>query len=151
MNGNLVGITCENSEATLMVEWGTRLSDIIRMLPEPERPYLAAYVNNSIEELDYMIYEPVSVRFIDITHFEGIRVYERTLFFTLQKAVHDLFPGRRVRIPHSVSKGFYCEIEGMDEVSQEEVDRLKARMDDLIAQDIPIARRKVLSTEAKEL
>lgn len=98
-----------------------------------------------------MIYEPVSVRFIDITHFEGIRVYQRTLFFTLQKAVHDLFPGRRFRIPHSVSKGFYCEIEGLDEVSQEDVDRLKARMNDLIAQDIPIARQKVLASEAKEV
>lgn len=108
MNGNLVGIACENNGANMMVEWGTRLSDIIRMLPEPDLPYLAAYVNNDIKELDYMIYEPVSVRFIDITHFEGIRVYQRTLFFTLQKAVHDLFPGRRFRIPHSVSKGFYC-------------------------------------------
>ena len=151
MNGNLVGIACENNGANMMVEWGTRLSDIIRMLPEPDLPYLAAYVNNDIKELDYMIYEPVSVRFIDITHFEGIRVYQRTLFFTLQKAVHDLFPGRRFRIPHSVSKGFYCEIEGLDEVSQEDVDRLKARMNDLIAQDIPIARQKVLASEAKEV
>lgn len=78
-------------------------------------------------------------------------MYQRTLFFTLQKAVHDLFPGRRFRIPHSVSKGFYCEIEGLDEVSQEDVDRLKARMNDLIAQDIPIARQKVLASEAKEV
>lgn len=135
----------------MMVEWGTRLDEIVKMLPEPERPYLAAYVNNSIKELDYMIYEPVSVKFIDITNYEGIRVWQRTLFFTLQKAVHDLFPGRRFTIPHSVSKGFYCEIEGMEEVSQEDVDRIKARMDDLIRQDIPIVRQKVLSSEAKEV
>lgn len=135
----------------MMVEWGTRLDEIVKMLPEPERPYLAAYVNNSIKELDYMIYEPVSVKFIDITNYEGIRVWQRTLFFTLQKAVHDLFPGRRFTIPHSVSKGFYCEIEGMEDVSQESVDRIKARMDDLIRQDIPIVRQKVLSSEAKEV
>ena len=48
MNGNLVGIACENNGANMMVEWGTRLSDIIRMLPEPDLPYLAAYVNNDI-------------------------------------------------------------------------------------------------------
>lgn len=151
MNGSLINIACENNGAKMMVEWGTRLDEIVKMLPEPERPYLAAYVNNSIKELDYMIYEPVSIKFIDITHFEGIRVYHRTLFFTLQKAVHDIFPGRRLRIPHSVSKGFYCEIEGMEEVSPESVDRIKARMDDLIRQNIPIVRQKVLSSEAKEV
>lgn len=151
MSSSLISIACENNGAKMMVEWGTRLDEIVEMLPEPQRPYLAAYVNNSIKELDYMIYEPVSVRFIDITNYEGIRVYQRTLFFTLQKAIHDLFPGRRFTIPHSVSKGFYCEIEGMEDVSQETVERIKARMDDIIRQDIPIVRQKVLSSEAKEV
>ncbi len=151
MNGNLVKIVCENSGGSITVEWGTMLSEVVDMLPEPPRPYLAAYVNNSIAELDYRISEPVTVRFIDMTHYEGIRVYHRTLFFLLQKAVHDLFPGRRFRIPHSVSKGFYCEIEGIDAVSQNDIDLLKARMDDLIAQNIPIVRQKVASEEAKEI
>lgn len=151
MNGNLINVRCENNNSDIMVEWGTRLDAIVEMLPESPYQYLAAYVNNTIKELDYKIYEPVSINFIDITHFEGIRVYERTLFFTVQKAVHDLFPGRRFRIPHSVSKGFYCEIDGMDEVSQEDVNRLKERVDALIAQNIPVVRRKVLATEAKEV
>ena len=150
MNDILIDIVCENSDATLTVEWGTTLRDVVNMLPKPERPYLAAYVNNSIKELDYRVYRPVSVRFIDITHFEGTRVYQRTLFFTLQKAVHDLFPDKRFSIPHSVSKGFYCEIEGMDRIAPDDIDRLKARMDELIRQDIPIVRRKVRTEEARE-
>ena len=150
MNDILIDIVCENSGATLTVEWGTTLRDVVNMLPKPERPYLAAYVNNSIKELDYRVYRPVSVRFIDVTHFEGTRVYQRTLFFTLQKAVHDLFPDKRFSIPHSVSKGFYCEIEGMDRISPDDIDRLKARMDELIRQDIPIVRRKVRTEEARE-
>ena len=145
MNDILIDIVCENSDATLTVEWGTTLRDVVNMLPK-----LAAYVNNSIKELDYRVYRPVSVRFIDVTHFEGTRVYQRTLFFTLQKAVHDLFPDKRFSIPHSVSKGFYCEIEGMDRIAPDDIDRLKARMDELIRQDIPIVRRKVRTEEARE-
>ncbi len=151
MNGNLIQIKCENSCGNITVEMGSSLSEIIRMLPEPPMPYLAAYVNNAIKELDYRIFEPVEVRFIDITHFEGIRVYQRTLFFTLQKAVHDLFPGKRFRIPNSVSKGFYCEIEGMEKISQEDVDRIKARMDELITQKIPIVSSKAPAEEVKEI
>lgn len=151
MNSNLVKIKCANTCGDLMVEMGTSLGDIVKMLPEAPMPYLAAYVNNAIKELNYRIFEPVEVRFIDITHFEGIRVYQRTLFFTLQKAVHDIFPGRRFRIPNSVSKGFYCEIEGMETMTQEDVDRIKARMDELIAQKIPIGRSKVATEEVKEI
>lgn len=151
MNGSLICIACANNGANIMVEWGTTLGEVIKMLPQPQRSYLAAYVNNNLKELDFKIYKPASVNFIDITHFEGIRVYQRTLFFILQKAIRDIFPGRKFRIPHSVSKGFYCEIEGLEEVSQEDVDRIKARMNDLIAQDIPIVRKQVLAEEAKEV
>lgn len=147
-----VQIVCENTCGKLMVEQGTPLNDIIKMLPAPgDYPWLAAYVNNGIKELDYRIFEPVTVYFINITHFEGIRVYHRTLFMLLQKAVHDLFPDRHFRLLNSVSKGFYCEIEGLEEVKQEDVDRIKARMRDLIAQDIPIVRDKVLFEEAREI
>ena len=135
----------------MVVEWGARLGDVVDMLPKPERPYLAAYVNNSIKELDYMIYKPVSVRFIDETDFEGARVYQRTLFFIIQKAVHDIFPDKKFRIPYSVSRGFYGEIEGLDHVTAEDVERIKARVADLIRQDIPIVRRKVSTDEAREM
>ncbi len=151
MNEKLIKIVCENGGCELTVEWGTTLSDIAKMLPEPPHPYLAAYVNNTVHDMRYRIFEPSTIRFFDMTHFEGVRVYDRTLFFTLQKAVHDLYPGRRFRIPHSVSRGFYCEIEGMDEITQADVERIRERMNDLIAQDIPIVRRKVLNEEAREL
>lgn len=147
----MINIVCENNGANMVVEWGARLGDVVDMLPKPERPYLAAYVNNSIKELDYMIYKPVSVRFIDETDFEGARVYQRTLFFTIQKAVHDIFPDKKFRIPYSVSRGFYGEIEGLDHVTAEDVERIKARVADLIRQDIPIVRRKVSTDEAREM
>ena len=73
----------------------------------------------------------------DITHFEGIRVYQRTLFMILHKAVHDLYPDNRFRIKHSLSKGFYCELEGITP-SEEVAARVRERVDELIAQNIPI-------------
>ncbi|MDR2885312.1 MAG: nucleoside kinase [Rikenellaceae bacterium] len=152
MSEQVVKVVCENTGAHLYVNMGVSLSEIAGMLSLPsEYPFLAAFVNNSLKELDYRVYDPVSVRFIDITHSEGMRVYQRTLFFTMSKAVHDIFPDRRFRIKHSVSKGFYCEIDGMEGVSQEDIDRIKERMRELVDQQIPIVRQKMLSTEAAEL
>lgn len=151
---DVVKIICENTSSEVHVEWGTPIGKIIDMLPlrrDGDHPFLAAYVNNSIKELDYRIWEPVSVRFVDITGWEGMRVYQRTLFFVLQKAVHDLFPQHKFRLRHAVSKGFYFEIEGMDEVSERTVERIRERMADLVSQNLPIVRRKVLKAEAEKI
>ncbi|MCL2561021.1 MAG: nucleoside kinase [Rikenellaceae bacterium] len=149
MNGT-VKIICDNNDCHITVSRGTALADVITILSlRNPHPFLAALVNNKYRELDYAVYEPCTVRFIDITHFEGMRVYQRTLFFTLSKAVRDLYPGCTFRVRHAVSKGFYCEIDGRPEITQEEIDALKRRMHELIAQDIPIIKEKMLHTEAE--
>ncbi len=152
MPDTVVKVICENNGTQLFVNMGVSLSDVAGMLSLPgEYPFLAAFVNNSLKELGYKIYDPVSVRFIDVTDPEGMRVYQRTLFFTMNKAVHDIFPANRFRIKHSVSKGFYCEIDGMEDIPQSDVDRIAARMHELVGQDVPIVREKVLSSEAQAL
>ncbi len=151
MKGKKIRIICENESRAIYVEMGTSLLEIVeRLKPGNPNPYLAAYVNNKIKELSYVVYEPVSVRFIDITHFEGHRVYERTLFFILNKAIHDLWPGRKFYVKHSVSRGFYSEIEGMDQITQETIDRIKVRVSELVEDGIPIEHDKVLYHEAEE-
>ena len=108
-----IQVICENLDRTIEVEMGTSLLEIERQyLPGGPHPYLAAYVNNRIKELNYKVYTPITVRYIDITDFEGIRVYERTTSFILQRAIWDLYPGRKLYIRHSMLRGFYCEIEG---------------------------------------
>ncbi len=148
---SIIKIICENSASELSVEMGTSLAEVIEMLSlKNDHPFLAAYVNNRIKELNYKVYTPISVRFIDITDFEGTRVYQRTLFFIMHKAVHDLYPDSSFSIKHSVSKGFYCEIEGRDDLSEDEIDNIKRRMDDIISRDIPIVRERVLSADAEK-
>ena len=145
-----VKIVCQNIQGTLEVAWGTSLAEVAAQIGnENGHPYLAAYVNNSIRELDYKIADPVSVKFIDITHFAGMRVYQRTLFITLHKAVHDLYPDHTFKITQSVSRGFYCEIEGIVS-TPEVVASIKRRMDELIAANLPIVRHKMLHDEAIE-
>jgi uridine kinase len=72
---NIIKVYCENTSSHIEVEMGTPLLDIARQLSLPGKyPHLAADVNNRIKELHYRVYTPISLRFIDITHFEGHRV-----------------------------------------------------------------------------
>lgn len=91
------------------------------------------------------------MQFIDITHFEGSRVYQRTLFMVLHKAVADLFPDCRLSVKHSVSKGFYCEIIGRKDISTDDVAAIKHRADEIIAADMPINKERLTRTEAEVL
>lgn len=110
-----IEVVCDNIGGTIEVAMGTTLREVEQRLGiVGPRPFLAAYVNNRIKELDYKIYTPVTLRFVDITSFEGIRVYQRTSWFILQKAARELFPGHTLHIRHSMgTSGFYCELEGI--------------------------------------
>ncbi|MEG1645177.1 MAG: nucleoside kinase [Alistipes sp.] len=147
-----IKVICDNLHRTVEVEMGTTLLDLVAQLPlDGDYPALAAFVNNRIKELSYKIYTPVSISFTNITSFEGFRVYQRTSSFVLHKAVHDLWPQRQLYIRHSLGhSGFYCEIEGMNELSGHEIDQIKAQMHKIITADYPITRKKMLTSEVRE-
>lgn len=146
-----IRIVCDNLGGPLDVAMGTTLLDVLRQLGlSTPRPFLAAYVNNRIKELNYRIYTPVTVRFIDAASFEGVRVYQRTAWFILLKAVRDLFPEGRLHVRHSLGQnGFYCEIEGVGELSESQKDGLLHRMREITAADLPITRAKMLTGEVR--
>lgn len=156
MNKNMsdtLPVICENAGRTIEVALGTTLLEVERQLRlDGPHPFLAAYVNNRIKELNYRIYKPVTVRFIDITSFEGIRVYQRTISFILQKAVRELFPDRTLYIRHSLgASGFYCEISGFGPIPAEHLDAIKARMRGIIDRNLPIQGVKMLTDTARKI
>ena len=156
MNKNMsdtLPVICENAGRTIEVAMGTTLLEVERQLRlDGPHPFLAAYVNNRIKELNYRIYKPVTVRFIDITSFEGIRVYQRTISFILQKAVRELFPDRTLSIRHSLgARGFYGEISGFGPIPAEHLDAIKARMRGIIDRNLPIQGVKMLTDTARKI
>ncbi len=145
-----IAVICQNTGSTVGVEMGTSLLDIAATIPAGPHPYLAALVNNRIKELDYRIYTPVTVRFIDITSFQGIRVLQRTAWFILQKTLHDLYPALTLHIRHSLGRsGFYCETDGRDEFSAAEARAIAERMRQIVSADLPIRRRKLPTEQVR--
>ncbi len=146
-----VKIRCENNDSEIVVAKGISLGEVAMMLPSKDKyPFIAAYVNNKSKDLNYRVYEPKNVRFIDATHFEGARVYQRTLFFVLYKAVRDLFPQGVLKIQHSLGRGFYFVVEGV-EAHEGMAEAIAGRMRELTEADIPITRQIVHRTEAEAI
>ncbi len=151
--GKLIKINCLNNKKIKDYKLGTSLFEIIKdqniTLPYP---ILGAMVNNKLEELTYEIYKPKTIRFIDIAHKDGLLMYIRSLSFVLIKAVKELYPDRLIKIQHSVSKGIYCELEGLDkENSLQTVSDIENRMRKIIDDDIPFIRKEIQVEEALDI
>ena len=140
---NNIKVYCENTASHIEVQMGTTLLELTKSLAlKHSYPVLAAYVNNRIKELNYRVYTPISVRFIDISHSEGHRVYQRTVAFLLQRAMAELFADYPFHIRHSVGSGYYCEAEGKESFSELECIALEQKVREIAAENIPIERHK---------
>lgn len=147
-----VEIVIENTGQKIKVTPGLSLLEIANIFDiKLEHQILGAMVNNQLKELGYEVYTPKTIRYIDITHAAGMRMYHNSLFFVLQKAAREIVPESKVRIEHSISNGFYCEIDGYDNLDLSLIFKIGDKMRELIAADLPIRRDKVLTTDAIEL
>lgn len=109
---------------------------------------VSAKVNNKVEGMHYRVYHSKDVEFLDLHTSSGSRNYTRSLFFVLCKAIHDLYPSSEVVIDIPVSNGYYCNLNIGQPVTPQIVDKVKARMQEIIDAKIPIRRFEVPTEEA---
>ena len=145
-------IRCKNNKKTQEVPIGSTLSDIYEEI-NLQMPYgpVSAKVNNKVEGLHYRVYHNKDVEFLDLLTPSGIRTYTRSLFLVLCKAVHDLYTGSQVVIDIPVSNGYYCNLQLGHEITTEDVDRIRTRMQEIIDTKMPIQRYETTTEEAVKM
>ena len=76
---------------------------------------------------------------------QGREAYMRTAQFVIFLAIETLWPQSRAKMSCTVGSGVYFKVTGTDDFS---VDKLKAKIDEIIKADLPLVRRKIPTTEA---
>ncbi len=148
-----IEIRCVNKEVTCKFPLGTTLGEIAKELSvDSKRPILGAFVNHRPKPLDYELVKPRMVEFIDYSYRDGQRMYLRTLSFILYASVRNLWPDSRLVIDHAISKGYFCELEGLNKTfTEEDVWLIADEMRSIIKQNIPIERKMILTETAVTL
>ena len=104
-------IFCVNLQRYVDIEGGESLGDIARRLGrELSQVPVCAFVNNCNQDLRFPVYAPKQVEFFDVASAPGQRVVRTSLVFMLYKALHDVLPGMRLKVEHSISHGLFCRI-----------------------------------------
>lgn len=148
----MLQIYCKNNNSTREFPEGSSLLDIYNgfNLAMPYGP-VSAKVNNKVESLDFRVYYNKDIEFLDITSSSGMRTYVRSLFFILVKAVEELYPQGSISLEHPISKGYFCKLHIDRTIGLDDVQRIKQKMQEIIAADIPYTRTESHTEEVVRL
>ena len=154
----MLQIRCKNNNVTKSFPEGTSLLDIYQeFADEIQLPYpvVSAKVNNVSQGLKFRVFQNRDVEFLDASEGSGHRVYVRSLSFVLYKATQDVFPGSKLFIEHSLCRGYYCNFKPTPGpsrgegrlVTDEMVESIKKRMQEIIDLDMPFRRMEATNEE----
>ena len=149
----MLQIRCKNNNITKSFPEGTSLLDVYHEFAEElQMPYpvVSAKVNNASQGLKFRLFQNRDVEFLDARGGSGHRAYVRSLCFVLYKATSDIFPGSKLFIEHPLSLGYYCNFKkrGNEPLTAEDIDRIKERMKEIVALDMPFRRNEATTEEA---
>lgn len=143
-----LNVTLENGEK-LLVDRETTLYQIIKdnRLKNYSNCVLGKF-NGELCELNYKVKEDGKFEPINPSEKVSINAYIRTLKFVLIKAVQDLYPKAVVSIEHSLSKGLFGEIYKETPLNNDDISKIKERMQQIIDKDIIIKKISISKNEA---
>ncbi len=129
---------------------GGRLEAFVQTVQKPEEPLIVgAILDGQLRELTYPVEQDGRATLLTMEDSDGARIYRRSLVFLLEVAFKSCFPGGELNIDHSVSSGgYYCEVSNLPHFGEEELNRIKAAMHELVAQNVPFVRETVPLEEA---
>lgn len=129
------------------------LFDLLKRIHKDDyTKYLGIKVNNKLQDLQSAKFkENDKIEFIDISDKDGNRIYVRTLTLIYIKACKDIFDQIDVCIVNSLSKGLYTELRNKHLVDNQQIEKIRVRMREIIDEKRPINTRLMKVERAMEI
>ena len=119
-----------------------------------ENDIVLVFADGKLRELRKKVKRNCAISFVTTSEEIGIQTYRRSMCLMLVKAVHDVGGQdqvKKVRIHYSVSKGYYCTVEGNLKLDQAFLDQVEEYMKHMVEQRMPIKKRSVSTDNAVDL
>lgn len=115
-----------------------------------ENDIVLAMVDNKLSELGQTIKNNSCVSFLATDTVCGNETYRRSTVMVMLKAFYDVYGQKikKISVMYSLSKGYYCEVEGEIGVTEEVLEKVKKRMNEIVQADIPFEKRVVSTNDA---
>lgn len=124
----------------------TSLEEISKDFPGE---YYCATVNNRLRELTYNLDMDAEVKFMELSAYDSMRVYEASLRYIVAMAFKRVYPDLNIRFSNSISMGIYGKVVDKS-VSEEMLEDIRKEIEALISADYKFLRKKYTVEEMEE-
>ena len=105
-------------------------------------------INNEISSLDTKALQNAKVSFFDVQDLAGYKMYQSALKFIFEVAVKELYPECEVHFLHSVPKGILSEIITPENLTNKELNEIKAKMAEIVSSKELFQKYNILKKDA---
>ena len=133
------------------VRYGTDIHTILRengLLEDSEYPVTAAIVNNELVSLSSRLKINASIAPVFLDSNTGARIYRKTLTALLSKVCSEIFPGRRLKVGHSLSTGYFCYFDSEASIDEDDISEINTALKKAVEADYRIAYEYLSYEEA---
>lgn len=119
-----------------------------------ENEIILAFMNNKLRELFKHALDNSKISFVTIGEDAGNKTYNRGMILVMLKAFYSEFGVEnveKVSVEYSISNGLFCDYKGEFPLTQERLEAVKKRMNDIIQRDLPFMKRSIGTDDAIEL
>ncbi len=109
---------------------------------------LGAKINGVLSDLNVYPQDGSLVELLDWESEEGKNIYRHTSAHILAHAVKELFPEVKLGIGPTIEDGFYYDFYRGEPFSQEDLEKIESKMEEIINHNFPIERIEVTREEA---
>ena len=139
-------ILYENKE--LEAEVGVKVIDLLKEeIQNAKTEVIACMCNNEVRSLNLELHDDAKIELIDLNSKDGMMVYIRGIMYIMAKALNELYPEALLTINYQLSNAMFCELNNMD-VTDEMIEKIHYRMQEIINNDIEIRKVKMTKEEA---
>ena len=131
---------------------GTTLREVAATLGRGlAKSAIAAKVDGVVVDLNRRLTKDSQVEFLTFEDQEGKDVLRHTASHILAQAVKRLFPDAKLGIGPAIANGFYYDFDLVESFRPEDLDKIQAEMEEIVAADFPLERLEIARDEAIKL
>ncbi|MBR3888150.1 MAG: nucleoside kinase [Clostridia bacterium] len=146
----MININYKGNEYT--TEKGKQVIDFIKENLDVELlTILACKINYEVKSLNFAMQEDCNLDLIDYTTSDGNRIYVRGLTFIMTQAFEELYPEKKVIVNYSLGHSIYCEDLSGTSITDEELENVRTRMNEIIEKDLPFVKSELSIEDARKM
>jgi len=110
---------------------------------------LAGRVDGRLVDTSHRIEADASLAIVTARDEDALELVRHDAAHVMAQAVQELYPGTQVTIGPAIEDGFYYDFARSEPFTPEDLERIEARMHEIVARDLPIVREVMSRDEAR--